>query len=456
MQAEQTKWHFGVLSFTGTGHLIPLLSLAQELKHRGHRVTFFEKPKIKERVLQAGLEFFPISAGTKPKQKKPTKGQSGPLSELSTLRFNLNRIIEDVRAFMQETPAALTSAKVNALIVNEVVLTGPTVAQILGLPYFVISTSVPHIFGWDDYPRLSGYRYSPNCLSWLPRVFLELSCHHMRGPIRNALDRYRQEAGLGPVKEVPSRFPCLAHITQLPQCLDLPRNSLPRDFCYAGPFLSKTARPSVDFPWECLDGRPLIYATLGTTRNVQSRVLRLIAEACQGLHVQLVISLGNRFDSASFADLPGKPLVTQYAPQLELLKLAQIVITHGGSNTVFETLMAGKPMIVIPLAYDQPAIAARLARLQLAEVLPIMHLSSRRIRNAVETIQSNNRFYDAAFEMQSKLQSLRGSERAVDVIEDSLHRYAASHLPFMALNRSTLDHGPSKTRSDTTSCVQCQ
>ncbi|HEV2486808.1 MAG TPA: glycosyltransferase [Terracidiphilus sp.] len=429
MPAEYQKWHFGVLSFTGTGHLIPLLSLAQELKQRGHRVTFFEKPKIKERVLQAGVEFIPINAGANSKPKNPPKTDFDLLSELSTLRFNLNRIIHDVQAFLEETPPALTDAGVNALIVNEVALSGPTVAQMLGIPYFIISTSVPHNFGWNGFPWFSGYRYSPTSLPWVQRVFLELSCLRMRGPIRHALDRSRRQVGLGPVRELPCKFPCLSHITQLPQCLDLPRSSLPRNFFYAGPFESSAARPSVDFPWDRLDGRPLIYATLGTTRNVQPLIFQMIAEACQGLHTQLVISLGNRFDPASFADLPGQPLVTRYAPQLELLRIAQIVITHGGSNTVFETLMAGKPMIAIPLAYDQPAIAARLKRLQIAEVLPVMKLSSKRIREAITKLLNERIYHDSALEMQSRIRSLSGTKRAVDVIEQSLDRYLIGQLP---------------------------
>jgi MGT family glycosyltransferase len=425
MPADLHKWHFGVLSFTGTGHLNPLLSLAQELKHRGHRVTFFEKPKIEDRVCQAGLEFFPIGKGMPLDQKPFSAKGAGILSEASTLRFNLKRISQDLQRFLKETPSALTQAGVNALLVNEVALTGPTVAQMLCLPYFIISTSVPHQFGWDDLGRFSGFRYSSSRLSWVQRLFLELSVSRMRGPILRTLDEFRRRENLGPAREVSKVFPCLSHMTQLPQCLDLPRRSVPGNFCYAGPMVSKSARPSVAFPWDRLDGRPLIYASLGTTRNVQPHVFRQIAEACRNLHVQLIISLGNRFGPDGFADLPGQPLVTQYAPQLEILKIASIVITHCGSNTVFETLMEGKPMIAIPLAYDQPAMAARLARLHLAEVLPVMRLTPRRLCTAITRLLNDTRYRDAAVKMQSVIRSVNGSQRAADVIEDSLDRYAA-------------------------------
>jgi UDP:flavonoid glycosyltransferase YjiC (YdhE family) len=69
MLAEEHRWHFGVLSFTGTGHLNPLIALSHQLKGRGHKVTFFEKPKIEARVRHAGLDFVPIGSAPSPKIK---------------------------------------------------------------------------------------------------------------------------------------------------------------------------------------------------------------------------------------------------------------------------------------------------------------------------------------------------------------------------------------------------
>jgi MGT family glycosyltransferase len=427
MPAEQVKWHFGVLSFTGTGHLNPLIVLSQELKDRGHKVTFFEKPKIEDRVRQAGLDFFPIAAHQNCiEEKKPSTNGAGLWSEISTLRFNMKRIIRDVERFLQETPLALKQAGVNALIINEIALTGPTVAQMLHLPYFIISTSVPHNFGWNGFAWISGYRYSSSPFSWVQNAFLENSAVRMHGPIRRALDQCRRRAGLGPARDISKSFPSLAQITQLPRCLDLPRKTFPSNFYYTGPFANETARPSVEFPWDRLDGRPIVYTSLGTTRNVQSKIFRLIAEGCQDLGLQLVISLGGRFEPEQFADLPGRPLLTRFAPQLELLRIAKIVITHSGPNTVFEALMEGKPMIAIPLAHDQPAVAARLARLRIAEVLPVMRLSAKRIRRAVTKQLQDESYRDAAVRMQTILRSGRGAERAVEVIEEALERYAIS------------------------------
>jgi MGT family glycosyltransferase len=403
-----------------------LILLSQHLKDRGHKVTFFEKPKIENRVRQAGLDFFPLGTGRSSfKETKAKPDNSNLRSQLSTLQFNLQRITHDLEMYLQETPRALMQTKVDVLLVNEIALTGPTVAQIADLPYFIISTSVPHNFGWNDLPWPSGYKYSASWFSLVETWLLEISVLRMRGPIRRALDDYRKQVGLGPVRKARKSFPELAHITQLPKCLDFPRTGLPDRFHYTGPFANQCARPHVDFPWDRLDGRPIIYAGLGTTRNVQAFVFRLIAEACQDLDLQLVISLGGRFDPDMFSDLPGNPLVMKYAPQLELLRLATIVITHGGPNTVFEALMEGKPMVAIPLAHDQPAIAARLARMGIAEVLPVMRLSAKKIHRAVTKVLNDPGYRDAAVMMQAELNSLHGLERAADVIEEALQEHAA-------------------------------
>jgi MGT family glycosyltransferase len=425
MPAEEGKLHFGVLSFTGTGHVNPLISLSHELVRRGHRVTFFDQPKIESRVREAGLGFVPVGTRALAVKRTPPSSHSGLWSEIATLHYNLERIRRDLQGFLEETPAALTRAGVNALLIDEIALTGPTVAQILRLPYFIISTSVPHRFGWKGSSWLTGHRYSASRFSWMQSAFLELSVLRMRGPIRGALDEFRRKAGLESVRTIPTEFPCLAHITQMPECLDLPRRSLPKDFHYTGPFVYHAARPHVAFPWRRLDGRPILFASLGTTRNVQPAVFRMIAEASEALDVQLVISLGNRFDPDLLTGLPGRPVVLRYVPQLELMKLAQIVITHGGSNTVFEALMEGKPMIVIPLAYDQPAMAARLARLRVAEVLPVMRLSPSRIRAAVSKLLGETSYSDAARAIQTAIRSIPGPECAADIIETAFDEYLA-------------------------------
>lgn len=414
--------HFGVLSYKGTGHLNPLIALSRELVARGHRVTFFHYAELEMRIRPHGLEFFPIAAPKHSLREDTQKDHpQKPSSAIAILRYRVRRTTNVMESFLRETPDALVQAGVDAIIIDELALAGPTVAEMLHLPYFVISTSVPHNFGWSA-PR--SIAPSKSIFTRIQNALLEISVLRMRGPIRRRLDSFRRQAGLGPIRKIKHVFPELAHITQLPQCLDFPRSKLPATFHYAGPFVHEAARLPAEFPWSQLDGRPIIYASLGTTLKGGSTVFHSIAKACDGLGVQLVISLGGRRDPEMFRDMPGDPLIVRYAPQLDLLKKSEIVITHAGSNTVLETLLQGKPMIAIPKTFDQPAIAARLAWLGAAIVLRPDKLSVWDIRSALLTLLNEPSYRNSAGELQARIRSAHGLERAADLIEQSLECYA--------------------------------
>jgi zeaxanthin glucosyltransferase len=415
-----------VLSYKGTGHLNPLIALCRRLIGRGHRVTFFQRPELEDRVRQYGIEFSPIGGIMSSEKHGRTDGQYRPLSRITALRYSIRHIVRDMEVSLREAPEAITQAGVDALIIDEITLSGPTLAQMLDLPYFVVSTSVPHNFGWTVPRGFPGYDYPNSYFDWLQKAVLQLSVFRMRGPVRWELDRFRREAGLGSSREIQKVFPALAQIAQLPECLDFPRSTLPSNFYYTGPFVDESARPVVEFPWNRLDNRPLLYASLGTTRKRQPGIFHWISEACNDLNLQLVISLGGRGNPQDFADLPGLPVVVRDAPQLELIKRAEIVITHGGLNTVLETLLEGKPMIAIPTAYDQPAVAARLAWLKVAEVLPARNVSAEQLYFALSKLLNNTSYRDAALELQARIRSVHGLERAVAIIEDALEKYACN------------------------------
>jgi zeaxanthin glucosyltransferase len=77
-------------------------------------------------------------------------------------------------------------------------------------------------------------------------------------------------------------------------------------------------------------------------------------------------------------------------------------------------------MIVIPITHDQPAMAARLAWLRVAEVIPERRLSVEDLRSAVRKVLHDPSYGNVAREIQDKIQSSRGLERAVEVIERCL------------------------------------
>lgn len=102
-------------------------------------------------------------------------------------------------------------------------------------------------------------------------------------------------------------------------------------------------------PWEKLNGKPLIYASLGTLVNGLPQLhAAILSAAAQLLDVQIVFSIGANIDPATLGKIPANTLIVPAAPQAELLKRAALCITHAGLNTVQEALQAGVPMVAIP------------------------------------------------------------------------------------------------------------
>jgi MGT family glycosyltransferase len=156
---------------------------------------------------------------------------------------------------------------------------------------------------------------------------------------------------------------------------------------------------------------------MGTLQNRIQRVFWEIAQACEGLPAQLVVSLGGGDTPEQIGTLPGNPLVVGYAPQLELLALAALTITHAGLNTTLESLSHGVPIVAIPVGNDQPGVAARVKWLGAGEVMPLKRLSADRLRPLVSEVLSQDRYRQRARQLQEEIRNAEGVRRAIEVIE---------------------------------------
>jgi zeaxanthin glucosyltransferase len=212
----------------------------------------------------------------------------------------------------------------------------------------------------------------------------------------------------------------LAFVAQQPAFFDYPREALPECFHYTGPWHDPIGGGEpTDFPWEKLDGRPLIYASMGTLQNRLWEIFAIFAKACAGLDAQLVLSLGSR-DQAPDGALAGAPVVVPFAPQIELLKRTTLAITHAGLNTALESLSQGVPMVAIPITNDQPGVASRLEWLGVAEVVAPSRLSVPRLAAAIERVLREPAYREKARRYQQEIAHLNGLARAADIVDQAI------------------------------------
>ncbi len=398
-----------------------MTALARTLQLRGHEVVIFGIADTEARVRAAGIEFRTIGMEDYPPGTlKKLDEHLARLNGFAALRFTLEQVRNSGRMVRRDGPEAVRAAKVEALLVDETNSAG-NVADYLGLPWISIAL-VPPLLQDDRFPPFwLGWPARQDRLSRLRNRIAISLLMQMGAPVFRDVNKQRSAWGLKTFRRPEESLSRLAKITQLPEALEFEfAGEKPAGLYYTGPWVHSGQRPAIEFPWERLDGRPLIYASMGTLQNGSEAIFRTIAEACAGLDAQLLISLGGGLDPARLGKLAGNPLVVSYAPQLEILKRAALVITHAGINTVLESLCEGVPMVAVPLAHDQPGVAARVKARGACEAVPLRKLNAARLRKAVMLVLQDARYREAAQALQRNMQGLDGPGRAADLIEQVL------------------------------------
>lgn len=415
--------HFALLAPEAGGHIYPMGSLAAELRRRGHQTTLIALAAAAPLAEKLDLPLRELRDSAKP--PRPSRAvaiASRPLG----LNWAANlraRFLWKSELILDQGPTILRDLQADAVIVDQTILAGGSVADSLGLPFATVCSALmwneepqvpPHFTGWGYSDGKWGrYRNRIGYAAWEA---------YMRATV-GAINRYRSGWGLSTFRRSTRTISPYLQLSQLCPELDFPRQELASSCHYVGPLAMARPPRQDDFPWDRLDGRPLIFASLGTVPSVANfPVYQKIAKACSGLDAQLVLSLGKWGDKAGDArarlgQLAGDPIVVDFAPQLALLQKASLLITHAGQNTTLEALHFGVPMVALPRSADQPAMAARLEHAGVALRGSFWNSTPEALRQLVNRVLSEPHFRERANQLRQALGRTGGASHAADLIE---------------------------------------
>lgn len=410
--------HYGILCPGSTGPLNTMLPLGQELQRRGHRVTLFGILDTQRKTQAAGLEFRAVGEEELPvKSVEESLAQLGKLSGLAALQYTIALLKQMAVVTLRDAPEAMRQEGVEAVLVNQGAVEGGTVADRLNVPFVTVCSAVVLNREVGVPPFNTSWNYSSAWWALQRNKIGYLLLNRVAQPTRDVIAEYRQQWNLPPLLQINDVYSPLAQLSQAPAEFEFPRKELPAWFHFTGSYHSSASRELVPFPYEKLTGQPLIYASMGTLQNRLIGVFEKIAQACEGLDAQLVMSLGGSASPESLPNLPGNPLVVKYAPQLELLQKATLMITHAGMNTAMECLKNGVPMVAIPVANDQPGVAARIAWTGTGEMIPLKQLSVPKLRTAIKKVLTEPSYKERAIALQEAIARSGGVNKAADIIE---------------------------------------
>lgn len=412
--------HFGILCLGATGHLNTMFPLGRELKKRGHKVTFLSNPKAQIPVQTAGFNFCEVYSFDEDKiiQKLSPLAILDKSDSLKNIRYTLQKFAKLAETRLQKAPKIIKEQDIDALLIDSSVFEGGTIADYLNLPYVTVCCVLPFYQDLAIPPIMTTWQYNPALWAKLRNRMAYKLLNYAAKSVWEVIYRYRSLWNLSAYSHTNDIFSELAMITRHICELEFPRQ-LPPHFHFTGPFHTSIERPPVAFPWEKLNDKPLIYASMGTLQNRRDHVFQTIAEACAGLNAQLVISLGGGLDLEALPNLSGNPIVVKYAPQLKLLQKASLNITHAGLNTTLESLSYGVPMVAIPITDDQPGVAARIVWTGVGESVKLSSLSVKQMRKSVKRVLRETFYKQNAVRLQEAI-CRKGVNRAVDIIEQAV------------------------------------
>ncbi len=189
-----------------------------------------------------------------------------------------------------------------------------------------------------------------------------------------------------------------------------------RRFYFAGPFLDRPFSPM----WKnCSGGRRIVLVS-AITGSVDASYFNKIIDSLSGSEYHVILSVGENFPISELQTLPTNFEINSSASHLEILPRTDLHIYSGGASGTLEGFYFGVPLIAVPSAAYNYAIANRLAELGLVLRLPRRALTNEMIRENVETALHDDALLGRVKKMQDVVRSSGGSVMAVDRIEEFL------------------------------------
>jgi MGT family glycosyltransferase len=173
---------------------------------------------------------------------------------------------------------------------------------------------------------------------------------------------------------------------------------------------------TTDAPYELQrDGdQPVVYLSLGSLASGDVELMRGLIASLADSPYRVIVSKGPQHEEL---ELPDNMTGEEFLPQTSILPQVDAVITHGGNNTVTESLYFGKPMVLLPVFWDQYDNAQRMDETGFGIRLDTYGHDPGELPAAVERLLGDEALGKRLAALSQRLQATPGTERAADLIE---------------------------------------
>lgn len=435
------------------GHFNPLVKLVHMLQSAGHEVVFIDQG-LKAEIARFGFQSFTTGF-----ELSPVLLNKGEITFRKFFRYLFSKtdekLIIELENRFQKFKEWLGKISPDIVFLDEQNMLKAVYYEICKVPVISIETKPEPCSNPNVPPFTSTYIPSDTLISkwvcsllWLNKILknifrLKMIRYRSGGADNYTLTRrITSSYGIDLRRRLCLNRGCGIGINNIPRlnissaAFDFPKNKSKNTF-YFGP-LTETDRdnhsnaPRYDVLYKNLvnfrkkANGSVIYCSLGSysvmhMKRLRCFFLKMKEVARKELDDIFILSTGEYFDVGDLYPVPDNMYVFDYLPQVNLLGICDIMITHGGMNTITECILHEIPMLVYPVSpdWDQPGNGARVMYHEIGLRGGIFKDSPKTIIKKLGLIKANYDFYKTNIRyMKTQLEEKNNSLEAVEIIED--------------------------------------
>ena len=389
-----------VLGHPAAGHINPNLPLVAELCRRGDRVVYFATEPFRARIERTGAEL--RLYGSQDLFER-SLGAGGLLGGMAGLIATTEEILPSLASQLREL-------RPDYLLVEAHAVWGNLVAQMLNVP----TATLCSMFAMNE-SLLSARTLLGHLYGAAPRdvAFDGLLAFGEYFETTRRLQRDFGVASPGIVDYLGNRQRLNLVFTS--REFQIGAQPFDDSYRFVGPSVAGR-QDYADFPMDRVAGSAPILISMGTMYNNEVDFYRRCFEAFGDWDETVVLAVGHRLDMSQLPVPPANFIVREYVPQVALLEVASLFITHGGINSAHEAMLCGVPMVVLPQQADHHVVAGQVEAVGAGVMLQRSQATPEALASAARRVLDDATFRAQSAKIGETLRAAGGPVRAADEI----------------------------------------
>lgn len=374
--------HVAIFNCAAHGHVNPTISTVKELVARGYRISYVTSSEFVSRV-----EF----AGAKPVIFEPRLTPEKPVSE--DLAYIGEEFAKEAFENYPKMMAAFDGDRPDIIAYDMLNWHGKALAHHWGIPSVLLSPTHVNYEGIQEEWWGAPLEKQP----FLPILEKMLSDNGLKLDIVPFLSSHENI------------------IAYLPRSFQEKSDTTDSSVVFVGPDIGERSLPTGWTPKET--NKPIVVISLGTIFNNQLSFFHTCIRAFADTEWHVVLTIGQHTAPADLGQIPANIEIHRQIPQLEVLQMASLFVTHAGMGSTMEAVHFGVPMIAVPQMLEQETNAKRIQALGLGKYLERENVTETSLLSDAREIISNPTYKQNISRLQQEIKNAGGAKAAADVFD---------------------------------------